>query len=164
LTGERQQEAWRRIGMDALKFHMIRVTPRKKMLFDPKESVDIQGQSGPFVQYSYVRTKSVLAKAGDWDIDILAYQTPQPQEKELLKIIRKYPDAIAEAAKNYDPSLIANYAYELAKSYNKFFHDIPILRAETEAGKGFRLTLTQVVGCVLTSALDLLGIEVPERM
>ncbi len=164
LTGERQEEAWRRIGMAALKFHMIRVTPRKKMLFDPKESVDIQGQSGPFVQYSYVRTKSVLAKAGDWDIDISAYQTPQPQEKELLTIIRKYPDTILEAAKNYDPSLIANYAYELAKSYNKFFHDVPILRAETEAGKGFRLTLTQVVGRVLTSALDLLGIEVPERM
>ncbi len=164
LTVESQQEAWRRIGMAALKFHMIRVTPRKNMLFDPKESVDIQGQSGPFVQYSYVRTKSVLAKAGDWDIDISAYQTPQPQEKELLTIIRKYPDTILEAAKNYDPSLIANYAYELAKSYNKFFHDIPILRAETEAGKGFRLTLTQVVGRVLTSALGLLGIEVPERM
>ena len=164
LTGERQQEAWRRIGMAALKFHMIRVTPRKKMLFDPQESVDIQGQSGPFVQYSYVRTKSVLAKAGDWSGDILAYQTPQPQEKDLLMIIRKYPDTIKEAAKNYDPSLIANYTYELAKSYNKFFHDIPILRAETEAAKAFRLQLTKVVGEVLTSALDLLGIEVPERM
>jgi len=164
LTPEQQQESWRRIGMAALKYHMIRVTPRKKMLFDPKESVDIQGQSGPFIQYSYVRTKSVLAKAGVWDIDISTYQNPQPQEKDLLMLIRKYPDTIAEAAKNYDPSLIANYAYELSKSFNKFFHDVQILRAETQAGKGFRLTLTQMVGRVLTSALDLIGIEVPERM
>jgi len=164
LTPEQQQESWRRIGMAALKYHMIRVTPRKKMLFDPKESVDIQGQSGPFIQYSYVRTKSVLAKAGEWDIDISTYQNPQPQEKDLLMLIRKYPDTIAEAAKNYDPSLIANYAYELSKSFNKFFHDVQILRAETQAGKGFRLTLTQMVGRVLTSALDLIGIEVPERM
>jgi len=164
LTPEQQQESWRRIGMAALKYHMIRVTPRKKMLFDPKESVDIQGQSGPFIQYSYVRTKSVLAKAGEWDIDISTYQNPQPQEKDLLMLIRKYPDTIIEAAKNYDPSLIANYAYELSKSFNKFFHDVQILRAETQAGKGFRLTLTQMVGRVLTSALDLIGIEVPERM
>ncbi len=164
LSEERQQEIWRRIGMAALKYHIIRVTPRKKILFDPKESVDIQGQSGPFVQYAYVRTHSVLNKAGEWNADMTNYTTAQPQEKELLMLIRKYGDVIADAAKNYDPSLVANYVYDLAKSFNKFYHDIPILKAESEAAKGFRLTLTQTVGKVLTSALDLLGIEVPERM
>ena len=164
LPEARREEIWRRIGMAALKYHIIRVTPRKRIVFDPKESVDIQGQSGPFIQYSYVRTSSVLQKAGDWDVDILTYQNPKPQEKELLTMIRRYSDVIADAVKNYDPSLVANYAYELAKSYNKFYHDIPILKAESEEAKGFRLTLTQVVGKLLTSTLDLIGIEVPERM
>ncbi len=164
LPADRKQEVWRRIGLAALKYHMIRVSPRKTMVFDPKESVDIQGQSGPFIQYSAVRANSVLKKAGDWGGDVSAYSTPESQEKDLMVMIKRYPDVIQEAVKNYDPSLVGNYAYELAKSYNKFYHDIRILKAESEAAKSFRLLLTQVVSRTLESALTLLGIEVPERM
>ncbi len=164
LSEEKQQEIWRRIGMAALKYHMIRVSPRKTMIFDPKESVDIQGQSGPFIQYSCVRVNSVLKKAGEWDADMLQYTTPEEQEKNLLVMLQRYSHVVEEGVKNYDPSLIANYAYELSKSFNKFYHDINILKSPDGETKAFRLVLTKVVGRTLESALDLLGIQVPERM
>ena len=171
LTKEQQEETIRKVALAALKFHIIKVHPKKRMIFDPKESVDLQGQTGPHIQYAYVRIKSVLRKAegeklGKLEIVKLAadYGPIQPQEKELISQLYRFPDAINSAATDYDPSAVANYCYDLAKAFHKFFTDLSILKAESEEAKAFRLRLCEAVANVLKTGMELLGIEMPERM
>ncbi len=165
LPAEQQEDIVRKIGMAALKFFIIKVNPRKRMTFDPAESVDMQGQTGPYVQNAYVRIRSVLRKAADYEAKHAAdYETLQPGERELVKLLYQYPEVVATAAREYDPSHVANYAYNLARAFHKFYHDYPILKAESEAARAFRLELSRMVARVLEQAMHLLGIEMPERM
>ncbi len=162
--GERR-EIIRNIGMAALKFQIIKVGPQKRMVFDPKESVDLQGQTGPYVQNAYVRTRAVWRKAGERDLSGAAtYTTLEPAERELISLLYAYPGLIRDAAAAYDPSLIAMYCYELAKNLHKFWHDVSILNADSAAAIAFRLQLCRAVGNVLESGMNILGIDMPERM
>ncbi len=167
LSREEQDDINRKVGLAALKYFIVKVNPQKRMVFDPSESVDLQGQTGPYIQYSYVRINGVLNKAEKESIDLsLAsnYKILQAQEKELILQLREYPGLIAQAAKSYDPSIIANYCYSLAKAYSRFWHDLSIFGADTPEAIAFRLQLSQMVGKVLKSGMDLLGIEMPHRM
>jgi arginyl-tRNA synthetase len=165
LTEQERRDIIRSIGMAALKFQIIKVGPQKRMTFDPKESVDLQGQTGPYVQNAYVRTRAVWRKAGDRDVSPAKdYTTLEPTERELISQLYAYPALLQDAAETYDPSVIAMYCYELAKNLHKFWHDVSILNAETEAAVAFRLSLCRSVGNVLKSGMGILGIEMPERM
>lgn len=166
LDPAEQEEIIRKIGLAALKFHIIKVGPQKRMTFDPRESVDMQGQTGPYVQNAYVRTQAVWRKAGaDFDTSAASqYTALAPAERALVSQLYALPGLIEEAAEQYDPSLIAMYCYELAKGLHKFWHDHSILSAESPAAVAFRLQLCRAVGNALNSGMRLLGIEVPERM
>lgn len=167
LSNEERTEIYRKIGLAALKFFIIKVGPKKRMIFDPKESVDLQGQTGPYVQNAYVRIQSILRKADTLDLDLSkgdSYAKIEEQEKALLSSLFIYPSLIQDAAKNLDPSSIANYCYNLAKDFHKFYHDHSILKAESSEAMAFRIQLSKMVATVLASAMDLLGIEMPERM
>ena len=169
LSQEKQDAIIRQIGLAALKFHIIKVGPQKRMTFDPKESVDMQGQTGPYVQNAYVRTRAVWRKADETGAAIdfsLAkeYTKLAPAERELINQLYGYPELVKTAAESYDPSLIAMFCYELAKNLHKFWHDHSILSAETPAAVAFRLQLCKAVGNTLQSGMGLLGIQVPERM
>jgi arginyl-tRNA synthetase len=165
LTEDERNEIIRKIGLSALKYFIIKVQPQKRMTFDPKESVDMQGQTGPYIQNAFVRIKSVLRKAGDFDSETAGrYLDFVAEEKELLQQLYQYPAIIKESAQQYDPSTIANYAYALAKNYHRFYHEHSILKADDIAVKNFRLCLSQSVGNVLLHSMDLLGIEMPEKM
>ncbi|MFT6147932.1 MAG: arginyl-tRNA synthetase [Saprospiraceae bacterium] len=154
-----------KIGLGALKYFMLRINPKRRMTFDPKKSLDLQGQTGPYIQNAYVRTRSVKRKAGGFDGSIAVNYTLQPLEKDLLIMIQQFPETIQIAAQNYDPSEIASYAYNLAKTYHKFYHDLPIFRnVESEEAKAFRLQMNEIVGQTLKTACGLLGIDMPEYM
>ena len=165
LAPEEQAAIFRKIGLAALKFFIIKVNPKKTMIFDPKESVDLQGQTGPYVQNAYVRIQSILKKA-DMAAFPLAetYKKMDVAEKDLITTLYQFPILIGTAAEGMDPSLIANYCYNLAKAYHRFYHDFSILKAESEAAKQFRLMLSIAVANVLETGMDLLGIEMPDRM
>ena len=152
------------IGMGALKYFLLKVEPKKRILFDPAESVDFQGNTGPFIQYTYARIQSVLAKAGFSKAIFTNPATLQQTEIELIVLLNTYMDVLATAAKNYNPAAIANYVYDLAKTYNKFYQTETILKGEDEVIKQFRLTLSDTTATVLKKALGLLGIGVVERM
>ena len=165
LTPEEAADINRIIGLGALKYFMLKVDARKNMLFNPKESIDFNGNTGPFIQYTYARTRSIERKAAEAGVAIEG--TPASiSEKEcsIIRMLNNYPAIIRQAGSDYSPSGIANYAYELAKEYNQFYHDFSILREEDAAAKAFRIKLTRNVGKVIKSAMGLLGIEVPERM
>ncbi|MCR9287519.1 MAG: arginine--tRNA ligase [Bacteroidetes bacterium] len=166
MSKEEQEEIIRNIGLAALKFFIIKVHPKKRMTFNPKESVDLQGQTGPYVQNAYVRIQSILRKAaGKADLEkSKLYKDYESLEKDLLNQIYQYPALVKSAAEDYDPSSIANYCYNIAKTFHKFYHDHSILKAESEEAKAFRLKLAKMVGRVLKAAMSLLGIEMPERM
>ncbi|MFO7843289.1 MAG: arginine--tRNA ligase [Bacteroidales bacterium] len=156
------------IGLGALKYFILKVDPKKSMTFNPKESIDFNGNTGPFIQYSYTRIQSLIKKAKDKKIDIPDEIIRKPEisskELELLKLIHQYPEVLTEAAENYSPAVIANYIYDLAKEYNQFYHDHPILSEEKAAISQFRLLLSKQVGVIIHSGMKLLGIDVPERM
>ncbi|MBK7407405.1 MAG: arginine--tRNA ligase [Saprospirales bacterium] len=167
LSAAEQEMIIRRVGLAALKFHIIKVQPKKWMTFDPKESVDMQGQTGPYIQYAYVRINGLINRARREGIDFAtgsAYLDFQPAERELLQQLYQFPDTIQEAAMGYDPSTVANYCYSLAKAYSKLWHDLPVFNAEDPAAKAFRLQLSRVTGDVLRFGMDLLGIQMPEKM
>lgn len=165
LSKEEKEEVIRRIGLAALKFFIIKVNPKKRMTFDPKESLDMQGQTGPYVQNAYVRIQSILRKYNESiDTNFDVYADLAEEEKALMKLIMDYPDRVEEAGNSYDPSTLANYCYTLAKEYHRFYHGVRILKAESEAAKNFRLTLSNQVAEILEDGLDLLGIEMPSRM
>ncbi len=166
LPKEDQEKIFEQIGLAALKFFIIKVNPKKSMIFNPEESVDMQGQTGPYVQNAGVRCRGILRKLGEYDgNEALKLETVHDAEKETLRLIHSYPEIIADAAKDLDPSHVANYCYSLAKSYHKFFNSgLSVIRAESEAAKAFRGDLTQATLQILESGMDLLGIEIPERM
>ncbi|HXH19495.1 MAG TPA: arginine--tRNA ligase [Chitinophagales bacterium] len=158
------RELFRKIGLGALKFFILKVDPKKRMLFDPNESIDFHGNTGPFIQYTFARISSVLRKAGTADFSVSDNYSPNKEEKELLVQLHQYPSTVKDAGAAYSPSLIANYAYGVAKTFNKFYTDYSILNAESPEAKGFRLALSRFTANVIKSALGLLGIEAPERM
>ena len=151
--------------MAALKFFILKVNPQRRMTFDPVASVDMQGQTGPYIQNAYVRIQSISRRLGDMGLlDFTDYSELQESEKILLNQIFIYPEVVRRSATDYDPSQVAGYCYDLAKSYHRFYHDLPILGAEDDSAKAFRLSLNQAVAKVLKHGMDLLGIEMPERM
>lgn len=165
LSVEERQDIYRKIGLSALKFFILKVNPQKRMIFNPEESVDMQGQTGPYIQNAYVRIESVKRRLEqEVDGDISDYTQLDPTECDLMKSLIMYEEEIAKSAQNYDPSGIANFAYELAKKYHKFYHDVRILKAESEVAKSFRLKLSHNVARVLEHSMNLLGIEMPQRM
>lgn len=154
------------VGMGALKYFLLKVDPRKNMMFNPAESIDFNGNTGPFIQYAYARMRSVLRKAAEAGHGIGDYSGVDPCEREITLIQRlgDYPQVVAEAGRSYSPALIANYAYDLVKEYNQFYHDCPILRESDPALLSLRLALTEVTARTVADAMGLLGIRVPERM
>lgn len=156
------------IGLGALKYFILKVDPKKNMTFDPLESIDFNGNTGPFIQYTYARIRSVLRKAQEldinWDLPSGKSVNFLPKEKELVKILLNYEVVITEAGESLSPALIANYCYELVKEYNQFYHDHSILREPDLDTRKFRLQLSEMTGRIIKSGMELLGIEVPERM
>ncbi|MDO3694784.1 arginine--tRNA ligase [Wenyingzhuangia sp. chi5] len=162
-SDEKKEELYKIIGMGALKYYILKVDPKKRILFDPKESIDFNGNTGPFIQYTYARIQSILRKA---DFDYAAKQNVEISDKELavIKTLQLYPETVQLAAKNHSPALIANYTYDLVKEYNSFYQSSYILGCEDEAVKVFRTQLSAQVGNTIKSAFNMLGIDVPERM
>ncbi len=159
-----KEELYRIIGLGALKYYILKVDPKKRILFDPKESVDFAGNTGPFIQYTYARIQSILRKA-DFDYNVNVEVTElHEKEKELLKIVAQFPEVIQQAAKAFSPALIANYTYDLVKEYNSFYQSVSILGEEDETKKIFRVQLSNKVAQTVKNAFQLLGIEVPNRM
>ena len=167
MSEQEQDELFRMLSLGALKYFIIKVDPKKTMLFDPKESIDFNGNTGPFIQYTHARIKSILRKAADQGIDLgEALQSTELNAKEvrLVKILNSFPAKIAEAGLAHSPALVANYAYELAKDFNQYYHDTPILREEDASKLQLRLNLISMIARVLVKAMDILGIRLPERM
>lgn len=165
LPENEKEELFRKVGMGALKYFLLRVDPRKRLLFDPNESIDLQGHTGPFIQYTYARIRSVLEKV----------ETPPPafdiaglslneDERSLVILLNRFPEIVLEAARDYSPAIVANYLFDLAKTYNKFYHDNSILKAEDHQLRQFRLRLSAITSGIISRGMELLGIEVPEQM
>jgi len=161
---EEKEHLFHIIGMGALKYFLLKVDPKSRMLFNPKESVELQGHTGPFIQYTHARIKSVLAKADFKNAGTGNYSTLEPVERDIIVLLTQFPEIIKAAAESYSPAIVANYVYELAKTYNKFYQDTPILKVDDEDVKQFRLQLSAATAKVISKAMKLLGIEVPERM
>lgn len=169
-----KQSIYNIIGLGALKYFILKVDPKKRILFDPKESVDFQGNTGPFIQYTYARIQAILRKANFNEDVMLSLSATlktgfieaslHPKEKELIKHLQLFPEVIQNAANNHSPALIANYTYDLVKSFNSFYQNVSILGAEKDNEKIFRVQLSQVVSNTIKNAFGLLGINVPERM
>lgn len=162
---DEMDDVYRIIGLGALKYFILKVDPRKNMLFNPQESIDFNGNTGPFVQYTYARIRSVLRKSDEADAatDITAYE-PNEKEIEIIQRITDFPSVVSEAGRTYSPALIANYVFELAKGYNQFYHDYSILKEENGVARAFRLHLSRTVADIIRRGFSLLGVEVPERM
>lgn len=164
FSEEEKERLYRMIGMGALKYFLLKVEPKKRLLFDPNESIDFQGHTGPFVQYTHARIRSVLLKANYKTGELSDNSIITATERDLLVTLTKYPTVIEESAKEFSPAKVANYVFEVAKLYNKFYHEEPILKAEDESVKQFRLGLSSASAFVIKKGMGLLGIEVPERM
>ena len=160
---EEKNELYETIGLGALKYFILKVDPKKRILFDPKSSVDFQGNTGPFIQYTYARIQSIIKKA-TFNYSKAVTIDLHEKEKELLKQLELYPDTIQQAAANYSPALIANYTYDLVKEFNSFYQNVSILGEEDQDKKIFRVQLAKKVADTIKSAFSLLGIRVPERM
>lgn len=169
LSEQEQDELFRMISLGALKYFILKVDPRKTMLFDPKESIDFNGNTGPFVQYTHARIRSILRKADEQGFAHTAdCVTPDAElsakEVRIIKILNQFPEKISEAGEAHSPALVANYAYELAKEFNQYYHDTPILREENRSLLSYRLVLLETIAGVLVKAMGILGINLPERM
>ena len=166
-TKEEAEEVYRKVALGALKYIILKVDPKKTMMFNPKESIDFNGNTGPFIQYTYTRIKSVLRKAEEAGVKIVPgdiHTALTEKEQNLVKLIAKLPAVVKEAGDNYSPALIGNYAYELAKEFNQFYHDYSILKEENEQVRNLRLLLAQQCSVAIENAMGMLGIEMPERM
>jgi arginyl-tRNA synthetase len=148
--------------MGALKYYILKVDPKRRILFNPEDSVDFQGNTGPFIQYTYARIQSILKKAPK--AEVVEKYNFHEKEKALIKQLNLYPETIQQAANQYSPALIANYTYELVKEFNSFYQNVSILGADDEAQIQVRVTLSRSVAHAIKSAFGLLGIEVPEQM
>lgn len=168
MSEEDKAKLYHMIGLGALKYFIIKVDPKKTMLFNPKESIDFNGNTGPFIQYTHARIRSILRKAAEKGIEYAASPLPKVElsakEIRLIKLLNTFPAKIAEGAQAYSPAVIANYAYDLAKEFNQYYHDTPILKEENEDALKMRLVLIDTLSAVLRKAMGILGIELPERM
>ena len=167
MPAEEAAEVARRVGLGSLKYFILKVDPRKNMTFNPKESIDFNGNTGSFIQYTYARIRSLLRKAEELGIalpDTFAGLTISTKEQELIAKVAEYADIVEEAARTYSPAVIANYVYDLVKEYNQFYHEFSILKEENEELRAFRLALSEVVARTIAAGFSLLGIEMPERM
>ncbi len=169
LSDEEKDALYHMIGLGALKYFIIKVDPKKTMLFNPKESIDFNGNTGPFIQYTHARIRSILRKAGEQGIvfgpaDVTTALEPSAKEIRLVKLLGLYPAKVAEANAALSPAVIANYAYDLAKEFNQYYHDTPVLKEEDAAVLRFRLVLIDTLARTLRSAMALLGIQLPDRM
>jgi len=165
LSPEEKEDIVGRIALGALKYYILKVNPTRRMTFNPEESLDMQGDTGPYIQNAFVRIQSILRKANP-DGTKLSYSYPSlaPVEKDLIMLLANFPKVISHAASNYDPSEVASYNYTLAKTFHKFYHDMSIMKAESEDAKAFRITLATAVGSVLEKGMDLIGVSMPSRM
>mgnify|MGYP001087989567 CR=1 FL=1 len=163
FTEKEKEHLYHTIGLGALKYYILKVDPKKRILFNPEESVDFQGNTGPFIQYTYARIQSILRK-GELSVKSTNLEVLHPKEKELIKQLQLFPETIQQAAAQYSPALIANYTYELVKSFNSFYQNVSILGADFEEEKSFRIKLSRAVSDVIKTSFGLLGIDVPERM
>ena len=164
-SAEEKAKLYKTIGLGALKYYILKVDPKKRILFNPEESVDFAGNTGPFIQYTYARIQSIIRKADfDYNVTLSGVEVLHEKEKELVKQIELFPEVIQNAAQNHSPALIANYTYDLVKEYNSFYQSVHILGEIDLTKKIFRVQLSQKVAEVIKSAFTLLGIEVPERM
>ena len=170
ITEEEQNEIARKVGLGALKYFILKVDPRKNMLFNPEESIDFNGNTGPFIQYTYARIRSVLRKAGE-DLSGLKATSPseegcalEEKEVELIQRITEFPGVVRQAGEDFSPAVICNYAYALAQAFNSFYHDFSILNEADPAKRAFRVQLSAVIARTIEQSMRLLGIEVPERM
>ncbi len=163
-TKSEKETLYNTIGLGALKYYILKVDPKKRILFNPEESVDFQGNTGPFIQYTYARIQSILRKDQNSNYTLPAVVEMHEKEKELIKQLQLYPEIIQQAAASYSPALLANYIYELVRAYNSFYQSVPILAEIEENKRQFRVQLSRKVGEVIQSSFKLLGIEVPERM
>ena len=167
MPAEEAAEVARRVGLGSLKYFILKVDPRKNMTFNPKESIDFNGNTGSFIQYTYARIRSLLRKAEELGITLpatFAGLTISTKEQELIAKVAEYADIVEEAARTYSPAVIANYVYDLVKEYNQFYHEFSILKEENEELRAFRLALSEVVARTIAADFSLLGIEMPERM
>lgn len=168
LNPAEKEEVFRKVGLGALKYFILKVDPRKNMTFNPTESIDFNGNTGPFIQYTYARIRSIITKAAS--LNILAGRenavkvTPNEKERELIRLLRRFPIVVNDAGNQMNPSVIANYVYELAREYNQFYHEYSILTEEESDRRDFRIILSEKVSGVILSSMWLLGIEMPERM
>ena len=165
-TPQEIDEITETVGLGALKYFLLKVDPRKNMTFNPKESIDFNGNTGPFIQYTYARIRSVLRKADEAGLRGSDFATVVPGEREvtLIRRLSDFPSVVKEAGRSYSPALIANYVYDLVKEYNQFYHDCSILKEEDAATRSMRLELSAVTADVVRRGMGLLGINVPERM
>jgi arginyl-tRNA synthetase len=167
-TPEQAAETYRMIALGALKYFILKVDPKKNMLFNPEESIDFNGNTGPFIQYTYARIQSILRKAADRKIElnrtVEIHTEPGTKEMQLVKAVSQFPVAVKEAGDGYSPALIANYVYELVKEFNQFYHEFPMLAEENEEVRNLRLVIAETVGKTIKTGMKLLGIDVPERM
>ena len=165
VPDDERDDVLRMIGLGALKYFILKVDPRKTMLFDPSESIDFNGNTGPFIQYTHARIQSVLRKSGEnYNAVDISNVAPNDKETSLIQRLADFTTVVADAGRNYSPALIANYVYDLAKEYNQFYHDCSILREQDEKVRAFRLLLSATVASVIRRGMGLLGIEVPDRM
>jgi arginyl-tRNA synthetase len=169
LTPEEAKELFKMIGLGALKFFLLKVDPKKRMLFDPNESIQLQGFTGPFIQYTHARIRAILRKAESLgvklsEIEFGTVTTMETAEIEVIKVLNQFEGKIREAAKDYSPAVVANFAYDLAKTYNQFYQNIPIFNESDQGKLKVRVALSKAVADAIKKAMNLLGIQVPERM
>ena len=167
-TEAQKEDLYHTIGLGALKYYILKVDPKKRILFDPKESIDFQGNTGPFIQYTYARIQSILRKYAETnnskEVTVIQPDTLQEKEKNLLKSITLFPSIVQDAADNYSPAVIANYVYDLVKDFNSFYQNVSILGEEDTNKRYFRVTMSKKIGEIIAESFKMLGIQVPERM
>ena len=161
---DEKKALYKTIGLGALKYFILKVDPKKRILFDPKESIDFQGNTGPFIQYTYARIQSILRKSKNSENTEVLDISLHEKEKQLLKQLELFPEVIQNAAIQHSPALIANYTYDLVKDFNSFYQNVSILGADSDKEKTFRVALSRTVGQTIKNAFSILGIDVPERM
>ena len=169
LTEDQRKELYHILALGALKYFILKVDPAKNMLFNPAESIDFNGNTGPFIQYTYARIRSIVRKANEQGISPcnnlnISKHSLDEKERAVIKCLHDLPGTVATAAENFSPAMVANYAYDLAKNFNSFYQDTPILREENADIKAFRVQLCAVVAQALHNTMKILGIQLPERM
>ena len=163
-TEQEKEALYKTIGLGALKYFILKVDPKKRILFDPKSSVDFQGNTGPFIQYTYARIQSIIRKANFDYSESISSVILHEKEKELIKQLELFPEVVQQAAANFSPAVIANYTYDLVKEFNSFYQNVSILGADSAVEISFRVQLSKAVADTVKNAFSLLGIKVPERM